>query len=215
MPAAARSSFLKSLAHVLPSVAGAARERYIEPFPEIQEMGHRHNPKKHYHARRTWFETMQSSTRSSFGVSRSRARSIFAPVAVGILLAASGLSASGCGGVSESEVHRREMVAAGRASYRAYCAGCHGPNGEGNGPATEYLTVQPSDLTAISERHGSFPVEAIHERIDGHEAQTDTTGSAMPAWGNIWRGMSSEWESAQVVQVRIDEIVAYLQTIQD
>ena len=49
----------------------------------------------------------------------------------------------GCGGVAETEVLERELIAAGKASYRAYCAGCHGREGKGDGPATEYMTVLP------------------------------------------------------------------------
>ena len=122
---------------------------------------------------------------------------------------------AGCGGVPESEVQEREMIAAGGASYRAYCAGCHGPTGRGDGPATEYMTLPPPDLTQITARYGEFPIETLFERIDGYEARADSLAQMMPAWGNIWRGMSMEWETPQDVRARIDEILSFLRSLQD
>jgi len=122
-------------------------------------------------------------------------------------------SAIGCG-VPENEVHEREMVAAGRASFRAYCAGCHGPDARGDGPAATQLTVKPADLTQITTRYGTFPDEAIYDRIDGYNDPADSTVQMMPAWGNIWRGVNREWETQQDVRERINEIVAYLKTLQ-
>jgi hypothetical protein len=37
----------------------------------------------------------------------------------------------------------------------------------------------------------------------------------MPAWGSIWRDVNREWETPQDVRQRINEIVAYLKTIQN
>jgi len=136
----------------------------------------------------------------------------FVLVALGLIVL---VSYMGCGGISENEAHEREMVAAGKASFRAYCAGCHGPNGQGNGPAAEQLTVKPANLTKITERYGKFPDDVIFERIDGYRNYPDSTIQMMPAWGNIWRGMSMEWETPQDVRERINQIVAYLKTIQD
>jgi mono/diheme cytochrome c family protein len=107
------------------------------------------------------------------------------------------------------------MVAAGRASFRAYCAGCHGPDAKGDGPAAAQLTVRPADLTHITTRYGSFPDQAIYDRIDGYSNPADSTVQMMPAWGSIWRGVNREWETPQDVRQRINEIVAYLKTIQN
>ncbi len=122
---------------------------------------------------------------------------------------------SGCRGVAEDEVQVREMIAAGRASFRAYCAGCHGKEGKGDGPAVEYMTVPPADLTQVTKRHGQFPEEAIYERIDGSDVVDDNESKNMPHWGNIWRGMNPDWESPQDIRERIDELVAFIKSIQD
>lgn len=41
-----------------------------------------------------------------------------------------------------------ESVARGLGHFQAYCTGCHGPTGEGNGPMAKDLKVPPADLTA-------------------------------------------------------------------
>ncbi len=132
-------------------------------------------------------------------------------------LGATGLfaMASGCGGVAETEVHERELVAAGKASFRAYCSGCHGREGKGDGPAAEYMTVPPADLTQVIQRYGQFPEEAIYKRIDGSDVPDEVEANNMPHWGNIWRGMNPDWESPRDIRERIDELVAFLKSIQD
>ncbi len=133
-----------------------------------------------------------------------------------VLLAVAGsLALLGCGQVSEQEAQHRERVAAGGASYQAYCAGCHGQTGTGDGPSAQFMTIPPADLTQISKRHGgTFPEEQIYRRIDG-AAEPDTVGAAkMPHWGNVWRGMNPTRQEQEVTDRRIHEMVAFLQSIQ-
>lgn len=77
------------------------------------------------------------------------------------------------------------------------------------------MTVPPADLTQVTKRHGQFPVEAIYERIDGSDIVDDNESKNMPHWGNIWRGMNPDWESPQDIRERIDELVAFIKSIQD
>ena len=49
--------------------------------------------------------------------------------------------------------------------YNKYCVGCHGENGDGNGPASARLITQPRDFTRgiykfRSTDSGSLPLEA-------------------------------------------------------
>ena len=42
--------------------------------------------------------------------------------------------------------------------YKDYCAACHGTQGKGNGPASEFLKLPLSDLTTLAQRnHGKYP----------------------------------------------------------
>lgn len=125
------------------------------------------------------------------------------------------LALAGCRGVPEAEVQHREQIAAGRSSFRAYCAGCHGPEARGNGPAAPAMKITPADLTTISQRNGgTFPTERIFQRIDGY-GRTDTTdGLQMLHFGDIWRGDNPTAAERQEVKQRIDELVAFIETLQ-
>ncbi len=74
--------------------------------------------------------------------------------------------------------------------FAHHCAGCHGTNGQADGPAAIALTPAPRNLTAarISERHLS---EIIWNGVPG---------SSMPAWNDLTTG-------------DLRGLVAYLQTI--
>ena len=123
--------------------------------------------------------------------------------------------APGCRGVEECEMQAREMIAAGHASFLVYCAGCHGREGKGDGPATEYMTILPADLTQVTKRYGQFPEDIIYRRIEGSDLPVESDSQKTPHWGNIWRGMNPDWESVLDVRKRIDELIAFLKTIQD
>ena len=134
------------------------------------------------------------------------------------LLALPALLLTGCtqGEVTEEEAHERELVAGGRASYRAYCAGCHGLDAKGQGPAAAYMTIPPADLTLITQRHGgTYPEEWVHDRIYGTEAPADTASlDKMLHFGQIWLGENPTPERRQNVERTVEELVSYLESIQ-
>lgn len=73
----------------------------------------------------------------------------------------------------------------GRADFRAYCAGCHGTSGQGDGPAAAGLPAAPADLTLIAARNGgAFPRVRVMSVIDGY-TRRDQHGSTMPEMGPL------------------------------
>jgi high-affinity iron transporter len=48
-----------------------------------------------------------------------------------------------------------ELVEQGRASFAKYCSSCHGPNGEGDGPAASALRPPPRNLVARPVKGGA------------------------------------------------------------
>ena len=59
----------------------------------------------------------------------------------------------------------------GKSLFHEYCAVCHGPNGNGDGPAASALKIAPGDLTQISSQNeGKFPEERIMRDPDGRRA---------------------------------------------
>ncbi len=77
---------------------------------------------------------------------------------------------------TESPVSRAS-VARGEKIYQDYCLGCHGPVGDGNGPAAKYLMPTPVNFTTL-KRH---LIDAKY--IGGiiyYQVMNGITGTAMP-----------------------------------
>ncbi len=90
---------------------------------------------------------------------------------------------------------------AGKAIYEARCTGCHGPGGQGDGPAAADLAtgIRPQDLTADTLL-AARDWDAVFRRIsDGGQT---VHGSSMPPWSIL---LSAE---------EIWDVVAYLSTFQ-
>ena len=84
---------------------------------------------------------------------------------------------------AEVVVTEAEALHHGKALYGSYCAGCHGVNGDGRGPAAGMLIVKPRDFTSgrykfRSTTNGTLPTDADLMR-------TITRGvnrTSMPEW---------------------------------
>ncbi len=101
----------------------------------------------------------------------------------------------------------------GKAMYVNYCAPCHGVDGRGNGPVAAALKQQPTDLTALSRNNsGKFPATHITSVLQ-YGATIPSHGTPeMPVWGSILGTMDQE--QAQEKTIRINNLTAYLRTIQ-
>ena len=112
----------------------------------------------------------------------------------------------------------------GSAEYEYSCLSCHGVGGRGDGPMAEYLTVKPSDLTAISKNNdGVFPLLDVFMVIDGRttvgpHGVRQTEGWEMPVWGARYQKEIGDtygpYGAEQVIRARILELVFYIQSIQ-
>ena len=101
----------------------------------------------------------------------------------------------------------------GKAFFISYCYMCHGEDGKGGGTLAENLKNPPADLTTITLRHGEFSKEMIHTIIAGVEDVPGHSKGDMPAWFETFKeseGITDE----KVINQKIDNIVAYLETIQ-
>jgi len=68
-------------------------------------------------------------------------------------------------------------VARGEKTYQDYCVGCHGPIGDGQGPAAQYLYPRPLNFTTL-KRHlidGKYIGGILY-----YQTMNGITGSAMP-----------------------------------
>lgn len=115
-----------------------------------------------------------------------------------------------------AETAEASVIAAGRVSYEQYCQSCHGAEGAGDGPVADDLEAQPPDLRRLTIRHdGTFPRQAIVEMVDGTTQVAAHGTREMPVWGNIWsEDLEGNEISPEVAEQRIEELVAYLRSIQ-
>jgi mono/diheme cytochrome c family protein len=110
-------------------------------------------------------------------------------------------------------------VRAGSFTYFNFCSGCHGAEGQGDGPTAAVLTVSPPDLTTIAARAGgAFPAARVVARIEGTDPLA-AHGGPMPLYGGIFEGAEPAILETEAGMVETDRIVldllAFLESIQE
>jgi mono/diheme cytochrome c family protein len=102
--------------------------------------------------------------------------------------------------------------------YADFCAVCHGPGGQGDGPMAEVLTLAPADLTTLS-RDGAFPVLRVARQVDGRDPLL-AHGGEMPIFGAWFEGegadvaMTGPGGQPVMLSRPIADLIAYLMEIQ-
>ncbi|HSF07539.1 MAG TPA: cbb3-type cytochrome c oxidase subunit II [Methylomirabilota bacterium] len=79
-----------------------------------------------------------------------------------------------------------DHAARGKEVYERRCVGCHGPKGDGNGPAATFLAPRPRDFTLGAFKFRSTPSGSLP--TDGDLYRTLTRGvrwTAMPTWHEL------------------------------
>jgi cytochrome c oxidase cbb3-type subunit 2 len=79
-----------------------------------------------------------------------------------------------------------DQVARGKIVYERRCVGCHGANGDGNGPAATFLDPRPRNFTLGSFKFRTTPSGSLP--TDGDLYRTLTRGvrwTAMPTWHEL------------------------------
>jgi mono/diheme cytochrome c family protein len=97
--------------------------------------------------------------------------------------------------------------------YKAYCATCHGTDGKGIGPMTEWLKIKSPDLTRLTTREGGkFPLVRIQRVIAGEENITAGHGTReMPIWGPVFSKVTRDEDLGPM---RVYNVAKYVETIQ-
>jgi mono/diheme cytochrome c family protein len=110
--------------------------------------------------------------------------------------------------------HDADKAFLGSASFKTYCASCHGTTARGDGPMADRLRFAPPDLTRIASRNGGrFPYEKVAKIIDGREAVKGHGGTDMPVWGDAFKAVGEGYDDRAVKQ-KIGELVQYLASLQ-
>ena len=135
-------------------------------------------------------------------------------IAAGVVLAAAAVGAGGQRSTVDISPSLANPSLVGSDTYAFYCAPCHGKDGKGRGPVASALKAPPADLTRLSARNGGvFPKDRVRLFVtNGEQNAIAAHGtSAMPVWGPTFRALET---SDKVVSVRIFNVVAYLESIQ-
>ncbi len=88
-----------------------------------------------------------------------------------------------------------DPVARGAVLFAAYCGGCHGPQGHGNGPVAGVLDLKPTDLRASRVIERASDEEIVHRLLQGEPLKFS------PRRSNVAEDLES------------DAILAYLPTL--
>lgn len=107
-----------------------------------------------------------------------------------------------------------DPIAQGRAAYMKYCQSCHGASATGDGPVASLLKVPPADLTQLTTKYGSYPVDKVYNTIDGRQAPGSHGTRQMPVWGNVWTDREGGADAEERITRQINELVEYLRTVQ-
>lgn len=108
---------------------------------------------------------------------------------------------------------KQTSPASGQEMFKAYCAVCHGANGQGNGPAAQALKTPPADLATLAANNGGkYPALKISAIIRGEDAVPAHGSKEMPIWGNLFWELSAGHESE--VQQRVANLNQYMASLQ-
>jgi mono/diheme cytochrome c family protein len=91
-----------------------------------------------------------------------------------------------------------QELADGKRLYQAYCSGCHGLSGKGDGPAAKTLPVKPADHTRIEMN--KYTDQYLIEIISKGGASVGRSAQ-IPAWGAVLK------------EPQVREIVAYVRAL--
>jgi mono/diheme cytochrome c family protein len=99
--------------------------------------------------------------------------------------------------------------------YTVYCAVCHGATGNGNGPAASVFTKPPTNLTMLARNNnGKYPAEYVRAVLKFGTSVRAHGNIQMPVWNTLFRSLNPTDDLGEVTQLRIHNLVEYIQSIQ-
>ena len=115
-------------------------------------------------------------------------------------------------------------IPVGRVEYERNCAICHGVTGKGNGWLAESLKQPVPSLTQLKKKHGGvFPVEQLHQVIDGRKEVGLHGPRHMLAWGQVYFTRAQRelgpsygaYDDDEFVRAKILALIDYIATLQE
>lgn len=116
-----------------------------------------------------------------------------------------------------------DALSAGEIEFQQLCTPCHGMTGVGNGPVARALIKKPTNVRLLTRNNGGvFPEQKVRDFIDGRKTTAAHGSREMPIWGAAFQAqqpgvvvsLSHPPLSEEQVKQRIDQLVAYIRSIQ-
>ena len=112
-----------------------------------------------------------------------------------------------------------EEQTTGAADFAAFCSGCHGAGGRGDGEMAADLATQPADLTQLSAKNGgTFPATRVMAQIWGYTGGKDG-GRVMPKFAALLDGELVPYDGgdgiASPTPIRLVELAEYVKALQE
>jgi hypothetical protein len=141
-------------------------------------------------------------------------------IVIAILISASAIIASSGAGHAQG-------IDIGKNEYLKSCAICHGTAGKGDGSIVQYLKLNPTDLTKLSESNfGVFPFARVYDVIDGRFEVAIHGRRDMPVWGEAFQPVPSSTQfrlfpndvskelAESIVRTRVLALIDYIFSLQ-
>ncbi len=111
---------------------------------------------------------------------------------------------------------RADEVSDGRQLFLQYCASCHGPQGDGNGPVAKVVIPPPPDLRRLASRYGRpLPADRLAAYIDGRADVAAHGEREMPVWGERFsEAVPEDSHGEPIARRRVAALVAYIESLQ-
>jgi hypothetical protein len=103
--------------------------------------------------------------------------------------------------------------------FAAYCSGCHGTGGKGDGELAGALAHRPADLTGLADRNGgAFPKLRVMAKIWGYTGE-GKGGPLMPNFGPLLESELVAYDAgdgrATPTPLRLVQLAEYVEGLQE
>lgn len=106
----------------------------------------------------------------------------------------------------------------GAEDFAAFCSGCHGAGGKGDGELAGDLDRRPADLTRLARRNGGeFPKLRVMAKIWGYTGGKDG-GAVMPNFGPLLDSQLVLYDAGDGIEsptpLRLVQLAEYVESLQ-
>jgi len=114
---------------------------------------------------------------------------------------------------------QKEEQTTGAGDFAAFCAGCHGAGGKGDGEMAAGLDKRPADLTQLSAKNGGiYPATRVMAQIWGYTGGKDGE-RVMPKFAALLDGELVPYDGgdgiASPTPIRLVELAEYVKALQE